>query len=591
MKGTVVSTWIRTCRNLYGDKVVNECLRSVEWSENIVFTPLEDVNDDKIFKFIKNISNKIGISNSELWRIIGENNIKAFSEDYPVFFRNVNLFRFLNSLNFVHAIIVKKIKGAKPPKLMIEPISENTIYFTYRSDRELFDYFLGLVNGSAKHFKEEIKILEVLKGKGELKVKIEFSNKIHKKKHYRFSKMLSVIGVRSIAIKTAIPTTFVMTIVGIILSGLTKGLIIGGVTAVITYIISSLLIKPLKDISETLKNEQDIENIDKIISTNDSFQEIYSGISTLKENIRKDVTSSKLAINEIAVFTQAMYNITERMKRTTEEIARYSEQVSKLANKQEESTENLVSKTNDNIIALQKLVNSEDNNKKELQKSVEKINESYNNLDNSSNAIKESLKSFMQVKDRGSSLQSKANDITQIVSLVSGIADQTNLLALNASIEAARAGDQGKGFAVVAEEVRKLAEQSQQAVQDINSNLLFFAEEINILVNSIDNQYTILESETKNLEKVREISYEANTSISVVSDETNKSIKHLNSEVDSVKEMFRTIDALAEIAVENAASSQQVNQNIEEFTESIQEMIETLIKVKSIGENFMSEDN
>jgi methyl-accepting chemotaxis protein len=55
----------------------------------------------------------------------------------------------------------------------------------------------------------------------------------------------------------------------------------------------------------------------------------------------------------------------------------------------------------------------------------------------------------------------------QIVDTISGIAGQTNLLALNAAIEAARAGEQGRGFAVVAEEVRKLAEQSQEAAKQI----------------------------------------------------------------------------------------------------------------------------
>lgn len=71
------------------------------------------------------------------------------------------------------------------------------------------------------------------------------------------------------------------------------------------------------------------------------------------------------------------------------------------------------------------------------------------------------------VADVVTKLGNRSREIGQIVDTISGIAGQTNLLALNAAIEAARAGEQGRGFAVVAEEVRKLAEQSQEAAKQI----------------------------------------------------------------------------------------------------------------------------
>ncbi len=96
---------------------------------------------------------------------------------------------------------------------------------------------------------------------------------------------------------------------------------------------------------------------------------------------------------------------------------------------QAENTEQVVAVLNNNIQNLKDIVNSENSNKLELEKALEKVNNSYNNVNNTSKNILDSLEKFQKVKDKGLELETKAKDITNIVSIVSGISEQTNLLA------------------------------------------------------------------------------------------------------------------------------------------------------------------
>lgn len=584
MKGTVVSTWVKTCRNLYGEEVVKQCMKANGWSEKRVFTPLEDVNDKEIFEFIHKVANVTGNSSKELWGIIGENNLTAFFEAYPSFFKKATLFKFLKALNDVHAIIVKKIKGAKPPHLGLEPISEKEAYFTYTSKRGLFEYFLGLLKGSAKFFNEEIKIEEISRLDDSLKIKIEFENSIKIEKSFTINKILSVFKISALEIKSTIPVFIGTLIIGISLAGFLNGIIISVVASLINIVTVKELLKPLEYIRKEIENMSEDRNINDVLITNDILSEIHLSILESKHRAVKDSENLKLAASELIVFIESMNKNIKEIKGNTSEIREFSGQVESLAIKQDESIEKLVLQINDNIVALKELIESENKNKGQLDKAIEKINESHNNVAKSSNNIKGSLNSFNIVKDNSVSLQNKIKDMTKIVSLVSGIAKQTNLLALNASIEAARAGEQGRGFSVVAEEVRKLAEQSEKAVKDINSNLLLFIREIDGLAVNIQDQYNILEKETKNLEDIREISYEATSLIQVVAEETNSNIEQLNKEAVSVEEMFRSMDSLAEIAVENTSTAKSVGEDIDEFHGEIESMIETLEKLKIIGD-------
>jgi methyl-accepting chemotaxis protein len=109
--------------------------------------------------------------------------------------------------------------------------------------------------------------------------------------------------------------------------------------------------------------------------------------------------------------------------------------------------------TRDAVIIASKAVGAAGEGNKAVDTAISQMTSIRQTVDNSAKVVAE--------------LGERSKEIGQIVETISGIAGQTNLLALNAAIEAARAGEQGRGFAVVAEEVRKLAEQSQEAAKQI----------------------------------------------------------------------------------------------------------------------------
>ena len=587
MKGTVVSTWIKTCRNLYGNDVVNSAMENSGWNSNKIFTPVETVDDDKIKAVIGDIAKKKNIEIGKLWRDLGESNLKTFYNEYPALFEHENLYSFLKSLYDIHVVMTKKFSGAKPPLVGIEPISSREVYFTYRSKRGMFDYFFGLLNGSCIHFNENIQVHEVERSSDYLKLKLTFERDIYYKKKYFFNNLLSFGFIKSLPGKIAVATLIPTLISSILLVGIIKGAIISGISTLVSFIVTSILISPKNEIMEELKriNANKYFHDGKIV-TRDFFEEIYDEIKDYNKILRADFTGFKGITDEMNSFVAVINNISDTMNYTSGEISNVVEQVATGAVSQAQNTEEVASRLNGNIEALKTIVDNENSNKKELEEAIDKINNSFSNVDNASKNIKTTLESFMKVKDSGSNLQGKAKDITNIVSIVSDIAEQTNLLALNASIEAARAGEQGRGFAVVAESIRKLAEQSKDAVRDINSNLAQFVEDIGLLVGNIDNQYKVLEEETSSLGVVRDISYEATISIQSVSTSMITTISELNKEADSIASIYETIESLAAIAEENSASSEEVSANVSKYTDEIKKLIKNISEFKKITNQF-----
>ncbi len=310
-----------------------------------------------------------------------------------------------------------------------------------------------------------------------------------------------------------------------------------------------------------------------LLKRQDEFGVSGRSLQTMITNLRAMVNSISASSHEVAASSEELAAQGENIASTMEEVAASSQQIAAGMEEIAASSQQINASAEEINAALNMLQEEVEQGRQqamEIEKRAIRVQEGAQQSQQTAAEISETI----QAKLEKSIADARVVDqISHLAENIAGIADQTNLLALNAAIEAARAGEQGRGFAVVAEEVRKLAEDSSQAVASIQALTRQVQEAIGVL---IDNSNAALEFMSENVLRdyrlMVDIGKQYKDDSAAIYQLTDKITQTVNQVVTAMQEISRSLEATSATIEESTAGSEEIARGSEVAAKAAEEI-------------------
>jgi methyl-accepting chemotaxis protein len=339
---------------------------------------------------------------------------------------------------------------------------------------------------------------------------------------------------------------------------------------------SRSLINPLihtqKAVSEMSTGNLTASIQKNVLGRKDEIGHLAIAINDMNGNLRAIITQVSKSAEQIAASSQQFTASAEQSAQAACQVAASITDVAKGAEEQLVAADGTTSVVAEMSLSIKNMATNAGKVASQTAEAAGKAQNGRQSVDQAVNQMSQIEYTVNTSAEVVAKLGERSIEIGQIVDTIAGIAGQTNLLALNAAIEAARAGEQGKGFAVVAEEVRKLAEQSQEAAKQI-ANL------ITEIRGDTDKAVVAMNDGTREVKigaGVVQVAGQAFQEIANTIAEVSAQIQEISTEIEQVEAVSRqivsSVQKINNLSKGVAGEAQTVSAATEEQTASMEEI-------------------